>query len=108
MARLDKAITPTQKLRAIELKFYQHQAWEPRTSESASGSWPTPTASMVTLGDWEMAKYSHDDPNRPRCLGGQLNPQFREWEMGYPQQWTALSDWAMQWFRPKRVKRSKG
>ena len=38
---------------------------------------------------------------------GQLNPTWVEWLMGYPSGWTALEDWAMQWFRPKRGKRSK-
>lgn len=40
-------------------------------------------------------------------VGGQLNPTWVEWLMGYPLEWTALEDWAMQWFRPARVKRSK-
>lgn len=37
--------------------------------------------------------------------GGQLNPQWVEWLMGYPTEWTGLKDWAMQWFRCKPEKR---
>lgn len=41
-------------------------------------------------------------------MTGQLNPTWVEWLMGYPPEWTALEDWATQWFRPKREKRLKG
>ena len=37
---------------------------------------------------------------------GQLNPAWVEWLMGYRTGWTVLEDWATQWFRPKREKRS--
>jgi hypothetical protein len=38
---------------------------------------------------------------------GFLNPQFVEVLMGYSIGWTALEDWATQWFRSKRGRRSK-
>jgi hypothetical protein len=37
-----------------------------------------------------------------------LHPQFVEWMMGYPIEWTALEAWATQWFRSKRGRRSRG
>jgi hypothetical protein len=40
-------------------------------------------------------------------IGGQLNPTWVEWLMGYPSGWTVLEDWAMRWFQPKRKKRLK-
>jgi hypothetical protein len=39
--------------------------------------------------------------------GGQLNPTWVEWLMGYPLEWTGLKDWAMQLCLSKRGKRSK-
>ena len=41
------------------------------------------------------------------AVGGQLNPMWVEWLMGYPAGWTELEAWAMQWFRSKRGKRLK-
>lgn len=71
--------------------------------------WPTPTASMVTMSDMEQSRFSGDSGARPPYKdagGGSLNPTWVEWLMGYPLGWTALEDWATQWFRPKREKRS--
>lgn len=42
------------------------------------------------------------------AVGGLLNPTWVEWLMGYPLGWTALEDWATQWFRSRRARRSKG
>lgn len=73
--------------------------------------WPTPTASMETMSDMEQARFSHSSGKRPSFKGrsgGQLNPQWVEWLMGYPIGWTELEGWATQWFRSKPVKRSKG
>ena len=38
---------------------------------------------------------------------GPINPNLYEWLMGYPIEWTALSALVTQWYRNKRVKRSK-
>src|SRR5690606_23019406 len=40
-------------------------------------------------------------------VGGQLNPTWVEWLMGYPAGWTELNASVTQWFRSKRGKRSK-
>lgn len=32
-------------------------------------------------------------------IGGSLNPQWAEWFMGYPIEWTALDALEIQWFR---------
>lgn len=37
----------------------------------------------------------------------QLKPSWCEKFMGYPEGWTELSAWAMEWFRPKRKRHSK-
>jgi hypothetical protein len=72
--------------------------------------WPTPNSR-----DWKgpqtraegKEKPAYDD-QLPTRVGGQLNPLWVEWLMGYPLGWTVLGDWAMQWFQRKRKKRSRG
>lgn len=66
--------------------------------------WPT-----VTARDWKSGSKGKQKNSRPLSeeVGGQLNPTWVEWLMGYPLEWTELSVWAILWFRPKREKRSK-
>jgi len=73
--------------------------------------WPTPTV--------QMSRPDMNRQNRPTSgsddlgsamkkeTGGQLNPTWVEWLMGYPCGWTVLEDWATQWFRPKRAALTK-
>lgn len=70
--------------------------------------WPTPNAT-----DWKGPSTRSPGKERPLCdddlptrAGGQLNPNWVEWLMGYPLGWTVLEDWATQWYRPKRAKPS--
>jgi hypothetical protein len=80
------------------------------SSMARKNLWPTPSASMVTLQDWEQAKYSGTDHNRPKYSqinGGPLNPAWVEWLMGYPINHTELSAWVIPWFRSKRKSHSK-
>jgi site-specific DNA-cytosine methylase len=42
------------------------------------------------------------DDDLPTRVGGQLNPTWVEWLMGFPIGWTACADWATPWFRPRR------
>jgi hypothetical protein len=54
---------------------------------------PTPTNSMMTLGDMDQARFSGNDSKRPKynkIQKGSLNAQFVEWLMGYPKDWTDL------------------
>jgi len=73
--------------------------------------WPTPTVNMVTGGGDHSAPSvragRHGINLKGAVGGGSLNPTWVEWLMGYPQEWTVLEDWAMRWFRPRRVKRLK-
>lgn len=81
--------------------------------------WPTPRASDGSKGTRtiegalkhrQMKKEGVDIVTALRLNGdegGGLNPTWVEWLMGYQTEWTVLEDWAMQWFRPKRAKRSK-
>lgn len=71
--------------------------------------WPTPTArdSKSVAGVTRGANAQKGGTPLPVAVGGTLNPQWVEWLMGYPQEWTALEAWATAWFRSKRAKRSK-
>ena len=52
---------------------------------------PTPTASMMTAQDMELAKSAGNSPDRPKYsetgVSGSLNPQFVSWMMGFPLDW---------------------
>lgn len=114
--------------------FYPLRMWARITSENGGGFWPTPdtvtggtsghlkkgidirpTGSkiQIRLQDavinqrfWPTPRAEHGQgcPNLATAAGGQLNPTWVEWIMGYPCGWTVLEDWAMRWFRPKREK----
>ena len=52
--------------------------------------WPTPAAR-----DWKSGRGRQENghtPQLPEVMGGQLNPLFVEWLMGYPEGWTDLKD----------------
>ncbi|MCZ7500882.1 hypothetical protein O8C52_15110 [Agrobacterium rhizogenes] len=80
------------------------------TSEIASGLWPTPTASDEKGSvSPETAKRRAEKSSRgvrlPEYLtlkgllpGGRHNPEFSEWLMGWPQQWTATEPLGMDKF----------
>ena len=72
---------------------------------SAVKMYPTPMSR-----DWKDSgptQGNRKSPNLGSVIGGQLNPTWVEWLMGYQLGWTELNAWAMQWFRPKRAKRSR-
>ncbi len=79
--------------------------------ESAVKMYPTPQAR-----DWKDGTNPKPHGRHSESLpvvvnmtdGGSLNPTWVEWLMGYPCGWTDCAVWAIQWFRPKRVKRLKG
>lgn len=61
--------------------------------------WPTPRASLQDMGTMMMSRYSGADRmnGKPEAQydpknGGQLNPEWVEWLMGYPPGWTELKD----------------
>lgn len=85
------------------------------TNENAGSYWPTPTAR-----DWKgMRRRLTNGKNISlttgtqrgldlcQAIGGNPNPNWVEWLMGYRTEWTVLEDWATQWYHSKRVKRSK-
>lgn len=74
--------------------------------------WPTPCARDYRTGDRQDSIRSQTREHSPNlndvaAPGGQLNPQWVEWLMGYPIGWTELDALEMQWFRCKRGKHSK-
>ena len=79
--------------------------------------WPTPTVQdacgrthhnqknggiILSL----LGSVTTEDGKTPKA-GGALNPTWVEWLMGFPLEWTALSDLGTQWFRSKQKQRSK-
>lgn len=82
------------------------------TTMARHNLWPTPCARDYRTGDkpnsirQQTREYS-PNLNDVAAPGGQLNPTWIEWLMGYPTEWTALEPWATQWFRSKRKSRSK-
>lgn len=69
--------------------------------------YPTPTARDYKDNGNSPAELARNSKTLATHAGGQLNPQWVEWLMGYPQGWTELKDWAMQWFQSARKQRSK-
>lgn len=77
--------------------------------------WPTPRAADAEKGirtpngaKAEMARERTNGVDLPTAIGGgTLNPMWVEWLMGYPLGWTALEDWATQWFHSRRKSRLK-
>jgi hypothetical protein len=75
--------------------------------------WPTPRAAdadkniRTPEGRAKERLRRKNGEDLPTAAGGQLNPTWVEWLMGYPSEWTVLEDWATQWFRPRREKRLK-
>ena len=68
--------------------------------------WPTPTARDYKDNGKSPAELARNSKTLATHAGGQLNPQWVEWLMGYPVGWTELKDSAMQWFQNARKQRS--
>lgn len=87
-----------------------------RSQNGSSTRWPTPASCTGNggahgldggAGSREMLRKNTTEEEARGMACGQLNPTWVEWLMGYPPGWTVLEDWAMQWFRSVRGKRSK-
>lgn len=71
--------------------------------------WRTPCARDGTArgpSDPEKRKEQGHAVSLHDQVGGQLNPTWVEWLMGYPTEWTVCADWATPLYRRKREKRS--
>lgn len=99
MARKNLWPTPVADDAVNRTKGKWNSRGEPKLS-AAVMLWPTPRAQ-----DGPKGGPSQGD-TLPAAVGGQLNPTWVEWLMGYPLGWTALEGWATQWFLRKRAKRS--
>ena len=53
--------------------------------------WPTPTAHLAKETN-APSEANRNEPTIASLVGGQLNPIFVEWLMGYPEGWTDLKD----------------
>jgi len=68
--------------------------------------WPTPTARDYKDNGKSPAELARNSKTLATHAGGQLNPQWVEWLMGYPVGWTELKDSVMQWYQNARKQRS--
>ena len=68
--------------------------------ESQVKMWATPAARDWRSG-WGRSDNGHT-PQLPEQVGGQLNPTWVEWLMGFPLGWTVLERWATRLSRKSR------
>lgn len=85
---------------------YQRPAWAPITSGIESGSLlPTPTCHNAKEGAYP-AEYARNTPTLATHVGGKIHPNFTEWMMCWPQDWSALSLSATDKFQSWRLQHS--
>lgn len=80
------------------------------TLASIAMRYPTPTCRDAANKPMPPRKYNPSGGQKPPLLaviGGALNPQWVEWLMGYPTEYTGLNASVMEWFRSKSKRRSK-
>lgn len=74
-------------------------------------TWPTPQARSAPDCSAERKRNTPSLEAQVNVIaktnGGQLNPMWVEWLMGYPSEWTALDALVTLWFRIKSKKRLK-
>jgi len=63
------------------------------------GMWPTPTARDWKDNGKSPAELARNSVTLATHAGGQLNPTWVEWLMGWPEEWTDLKPLAMDKFR---------
>ena len=69
-------------------KCYPQPNLELPTSENESGLWPTPTGTERS----GINPKTGSGAGLSKAVGGQLNPTWVEWLMGFPIGWTDLED----------------
>lgn len=89
------------------LKRGEFDVTNPRNGlPAAVKRWPTPVATDGKAG-FGQGDTTRKSPRLQTVIGGQLNPTWVEWLMGFPPGWTALDALAMQSFPRKQGKPSK-
>ncbi|MBK8201640.1 MAG: recombinase family protein [Bdellovibrionales bacterium] len=102
-------------LKALQ-KFREKNVRFVSTAEQLDTNSPVGLADLAlftilgALVQMERAQTREHSPNLNNVVapGGQLNPTWVAWLMGYPLEWTVLEDWATRWLRSKHGRRSKG
>lgn len=90
----------------VDGQCYRLQASALLTKEIGGFLWPTPRTTGLDGGANSRraakARGAWVDESVPES--GRLNPEWVEWLMGYPTEWTELSASVIPWFRSKRKK----
>lgn len=75
-------------------QLFRLVAWAHHIHGKECSFWPTPTVTQIvcTRSDLERKSKGHGAPTLAEKLRGIPNPQFAEWLMGYPQNWTEIED----------------
>lgn len=85
---------------------------KPDTLHSAVKQWPTPKGSASGPDFARMSRPGSGGDDLATAIaretGGTLNPQFVEWLMAFPSEWTVCAPWATPSSNTKRAKRLKG
>jgi len=64
-----------------------------RSVQESVKMWPTPTSHLAKETN-APSEANRNEPSISSIVGGSLNPQFVEWLMGYPKDWTEVQDFA--------------
>ncbi len=68
---------------------YPQRKSEQTTNGNGSGLWPTPTNSMMTIGDLNQARFAGNNPDRPSYQEANrlATPQSRDYRTGSKKRW---------------------
>jgi hypothetical protein len=103
----EKFPTPTASSYGTQKSRPNNKARPSLETMARKNLWPTPTARDYKDNGKSPSELARNSKTLATHAGGQLNPQWVEWLMGYPVGWTELKDSVMQWYLNARKQRSK-
>lgn len=71
---------------------FQRLAWEPRISENEFLFWPTPRSPKYGVDSTKRTRENRKNhSDLESAIGGPPNPNWLEWLMGFPRNWTGVN-----------------